>query len=61
MFEAYKKAIPKLVFDENERLRIENQNKQERIRKLESDKDKRISELESKMDNVTELLKKVAQ
>jgi len=61
MFEAYKKAIPKLVFDENERLRIENQNKQERIRELESDKDKRISELESKMDNVTELLKRVTQ
>jgi len=58
MFEAYKKAIPKLVFDETERLRIENESKQKKIQELESDK-KRIDELESGMKSIKELLKRV--
>ncbi len=61
LFEEYKKAIPELILDESEKLRIENKEKQKTIEKLESDKDRRISELESQMDNVRELLKKVTQ
>jgi len=59
MFEAYKKAIPKLLIDESLKLRIENENKQKKIDELESDKDKRISELEKNMDNIREHLERL--
>ena len=59
-FENFKKAIPELIIDESEKLRIENKNKQKKIQELESDK-KRISELELKIENISELLKRVTQ
>jgi len=55
MFEAYKKVIPKLVFNETERLRIENLSKQEEINKLKS-KDVEILELKSRLDGIEKLL-----
>jgi len=57
LFEEYKKAIPELVFDESEKLRIENENNQKKIEELESDK-KRITELELKINSFTELWKR---
>jgi len=60
LFEEYKKAIPDLIFDESEKLRIENKSKQKKIQELESDK-KRISELESKMKSIQNLLKRATQ
>jgi len=55
LFEEYKKAIPELVFDESEKLRIENENKQKEIEELKSDKN-RIAELERNMANIKEHL-----
>ena len=59
MFGAYKKAIPELVFDETEKLRIENEYKQKKIQELESDK-KRIAVLESQMDVIKKLMDRVS-
>jgi len=60
LFEEYKKAIPDLIFDESEKLRMENKSKEVKIQELESDK-KRISELELKIENISELLKRVTE
>ena len=54
LFQEYKKAVPDLVFDESEKLKIENKNKQKKIDELESDK-KRISELEDKVKSLVTL------
>jgi len=58
LFEEYKKAIPELVFDESEKLRIENENKQKKIQELESDK-KRVAELEKNMANIKKHLERL--
>jgi len=58
LFEEYKKAIPELIFDETEKLKVENENKQKKIDELESSKD-RISELESRMASIDELVKRI--
>ena len=58
LFTEFQKAIPELVFDKAEKLKIENENKQKKIEELESEKDKRISELESQMNSVRELMKR---
>ena len=58
LFLEYKKAIPDLVFDESEKLRIENENKQKKINELESSKVK-IAELESRMDNIYKHIQKL--
>jgi len=50
---------PKLMIDEETRLREENKIKDKQIKEFESDK-KRISELELKMENIKELLKRVS-
>ena len=60
LFDEYKKAIPELVFDESEKLKISNELKDKKIQELESDK-KRISELESRMQNIQELLKRTKE
>jgi len=60
LFDEYKKAIPELVFDESEKLKISNELKDKKIQELESDK-KRISELELKMENIKEHLKRVSE
>jgi len=60
MFEEYKKAIPELIFDESEKLRIENENKQKKIDELQSSK-VRISELESRMDSINQQLRKIKE
>jgi len=49
---------PKLIINEEIRLREENRIKEKQIKELESDKE-RISELELKMENINELLKRV--
>jgi len=56
LFEEYKKAIPELIFDESEKLRIENENKQKKIDELESSKEE-ISDLQSQIDSLRELMK----
>ncbi len=56
LFEDYKKAIPELVFDESEKLKISNELKDKEIEGLRT-RDKRIAELERNMENVKELLK----
>ena len=58
LFEEYKKAVPDLTFDEAEKLKIENENKQKKIQELESDK-KRISVLELKMDSINRHLERM--
>jgi len=47
MFEHYKKVIPELIFDEVEKLKMQNENNLKHIERLESEKDKRITNLES--------------
>ncbi len=49
---------PKLIINEEMRLREENKIKEQQIKELKSDK-KRISELELKIENINELLKRV--
>ena len=56
--ELFLELEPKLIIDEEVRLREENRIKDQQIKELESDKDKRISELESRMQNIQELLKR---
>jgi len=51
---------PKLIINEEVRLREENRLKEQQIKELKSDK-KRISELELKMENINELLKRVTE
>ena len=51
---------PKLIIDEETRLREENKIKDQQIKEFESDK-KRISELESRMQNIQELLKRTKE
>jgi len=60
LFEEYKKAIPELVFDESERLKISNELKDKEIEGLRS-RDERIEELELKMENIKEHLKRVSE
>ena len=55
LFEQYKKAIPELIFDEAEKLKIENENKQKKINELESSKE-RIIRLEANMKHIQDLL-----
>jgi len=56
LFQEYKKAIPDLVFDEAEKLRIESQNKQKKIDELQSNKQV-ISDLQSQINSIRELMK----
>jgi len=56
LFREYKKAIPDLVFDESEKLRIESQNKQKKIDELESYKMK-LGFMQSQIDSIRELMK----
>jgi len=56
LFQEYKKAVPDLMFDEAEKLRIESENKQKKIDELESSK-KEISGLQSQIDSIRELMK----
>ncbi len=58
LFEEYKKAVPDLTFDEAEKLKIENENKQKKIDELESSKF-RIAELESRMDTINKHLQEL--
>ncbi len=51
---------PKLMINEEMRLREENKIKEQQIKELKSDK-KRISELELKIENISELLKRVTE
>jgi len=59
LFEEYKKAIPDLVFDESEKLKISNELKDKEIQELQSDK-KKIAELERNMESIKELMKRVS-
>ena len=58
LFEEYKKAVPDLMFDEAEKLRVENENKQKKIDELQSSK-VRIAELESRMDTINKHLQEL--
>jgi len=60
LFEQYKKAIPELIFDEAEKLKIENENKQKKIDELQSSK-VRIAELELRMDTINQQLQKIKE
>jgi len=55
LFEQYKKAIPELIFDESEKIRIESENKQKKIDELESTKE-RVIRLESNIKHIQDLL-----
>jgi len=50
LFEEYKKAVPDLIFDEAEKLKVESANKQKKIDELESTKNQ-LSELKARMSN----------
>ena len=58
LFEEYRKAVPDLMFDEAEKLRVENKNKQKKIDELQSSK-VRIAELESRMDTINKHLQEL--
>lgn len=51
LFEEFKKHMANLTIDDNERLKVENNQKQERIKELEDEKDKKISELQEKLED----------
>jgi len=55
LFEEYKKAVPDLMFDESEKLRIESSNKQKKIDELESYKMK-LGFLQSQIDSIKGLM-----
>jgi len=57
LFEEYKKAVPDLMFDEAEKLRIESDNKQKKIDELESSKE-RITQLEANFKHIQDLLER---
>jgi len=57
LFEEYKKAIPELILDEAEKLKMENEDKQKHIDKLESEKDIQLKDMQAQIDSVKELLK----
>jgi len=56
LFEAFKKAIPELMIDDSERMRVKYELRDKKIQDLESYKNK-VDSLESKMQNIQELLK----
>jgi len=60
LFEEYKKAIPELIFDESEKLRIENENKQKKIDELESTKNQ-LEDLKARMNNFEAHLSNVSK
>jgi len=55
-FAEYRKAIPDLIIDKSERLRLQNRLKDETIKKMESEKDSRIAQLENDMVVIKKLL-----
>jgi len=58
--EWFLKLEPKLIINEEVRLREENRHKEQEIKELKSDK-KRISELESRIDGISKLLKRAQE
>ena len=58
LFTEFQKAIPELVFDKAEKLKIENENKQKHIEKLESEKDIHLKDMQAQIDSVKELLER---
>jgi len=58
LFAEFEKAIPELIFDEAEKLKIENENKQKHIEKLETEKDIQLKNMQDQIDSVKELLKR---
>ena len=58
MFDEYKKAIPELVFEESEKLKISNVLKDRVINNLRT-RDNRIAELEKNMANIKEHLEQI--
>jgi len=58
LFDEYKKAIPELVFDESEKLKISNELKDKEINNLRT-RDNRIAELEKNMANIKEHLEQI--
>lgn len=58
LFQDYKKAIPELIFDKAEKLKVVVENKQKKIDELQSSK-VRISELESRMDTINKHLQEL--
>jgi len=56
LFEDYKKAIPELIFDEAEKLRVENENHIKEIDELQSSK-RVTANLQSQIDSLRELMK----
>jgi len=50
LFEEYKKAIPELTIDDNERLKLQNKTKDNTIKKMESEKDKEITSLKEEIE-----------
>ena len=58
LFAEFEKAIPELIFDEAEKLKIENESKQKHIEKLETEKDIQLKNMQDQIDSVKELLKR---
>lgn len=56
LFNHFKTAIPSLIVDDNERLKLQTNLKDETIKKMESEKDVEIAELKDNMKNVYRLL-----
>jgi len=58
LFTEFQKAIPELVFDKAEKLKIENENKQKHIERLETEKDIQLKDMQEQIDSVKELLRR---
>jgi len=56
LFEAFKKAVPELMIDDSERMRVKYELRDKKIQDLESYK-RKVDSLESKMQNIQDLLK----
>ena len=60
LFEQYKKAIPELIFDESEKIRIESENKQKKIDELQSTKNQ-LSSLKARLANIEEHIENISK
>jgi len=56
LFEEYKKAIPELIINEEEKLKIESKSKDKHIERLESEKDVQMKSMQAQIDSVMKLL-----
>ncbi len=60
-FEEYKKAIPELILDDSERLRLQNEAQSKIIKKAESEKDLIVKDYGERLSNSEKIIKELAK